>query len=368
MMPSSALHDTAVGYGLRALIEELGASGIGVERLRRAAGLRSLGGTLTQAQRLAVLTAAHELTQDPLLALRAGKRQRVHHFGVYGFALATSPTFGDAFAFGHQHVEFAGAVLRITFRREGDHAVMQSWNPHSLRGLLPFAAEFWRASMVTLKSEILEDRFPSTLMRFPDPRPAHWRAYAELFQCPLEFESETMEWHFDAAVFSRPCPNASSLTANICRDFCEGLIVGEDGESPLLRELRSHVLGNSGRRCTADEAAAALGLSRRTLFRRLAQDGTTFQDLLDQTRASLACEYLENTHLSVSEIAVRCGFEDEANFRKAFTRWRGITPSAWRKVRINDRHLSASRPNSAHQSTPRRIFKQQISSNSNLER
>lgn len=352
-MPPPALRDTAVGHGLQALIEELGALGIDAEKLRRAARLRSLGGTLTQAQRLAVLTAAHELTQDPLLALRAGKRQRVHHFGVYGFALATSPTFGDAFAFGHQHVEFAGAVLRITFRQEGDQAVMQSWNPHSLRGLLPFVAEFWRASMVSLKGEILEDRFPSTLMRFPYPRPAHWRAYAELFQCPLEFESETMEWHFDAAVFSRPCPNASSLTANICRDFCERLIVGEDGESPLLRELRSHVLGNSGRRCTADEAAAALGLSRRTLFRRLAEDGTTFQDLLDQTRASLACEYLENTHLSVSEIAERCGFGDEANFRRAFSRWRTVTPSVWRSSRRNDGHASASRLSYLHQGRPR---------------
>ena len=314
------------------LIDELRTRGVDVKRLRRAAGLRSLGGTLTQAQRLAVLRAAHDLGRDPLLALRAGKRQRVHHFGVYGFALATSPTFGDAFAFGVQHLEFAGAVLRITFRQEGNRGVLQSQNPHSLRDLLPFVAEFWRSSMVTLCGEILEDRFPSTLMCFPYPRPAHWRTYAELFQCPLEFESETMEWHFDAAVLARPCPNASSLTANICRDFCEGLVAGEHGEGPLLRDLRTYVLGNSGRRCTADEAAAALGLSRRTLFRRLAEAGTTFQDLLDQTRALLACEYLENTRLPVSEIAVRCGFGDEANFRKAFTGWRDVSPSAWRKV------------------------------------
>lgn len=302
------------------------------QTLRRVAGLRTLGGTLTHAQRLALLKAAYRLGQDPLLALKAGARQRVHHFGVYGFALATSPTFGDAFAFGTQHLDLAGSLLRITFRQEGERGVLQSWNPLALGSLLPFAAEFWRASMATLMGEILEDRFPSTLMRFPYPRPAHWRAIAEMFQCPLEFEAEAMEWHFDTAVLARPCPNASSLTANICRDFCEGVIAGDDGESPLRRELRSYVLAHSGRRCTADEAAAALGLSRRTLFRRLAEDGATFQDLLDQTRASLACEYLENTRLSVSDIAERCGFGDEANFRKSFTRWRGVTPSAWRKA------------------------------------
>jgi AraC-like DNA-binding protein len=63
-----------------------------------------------------------------------------------------------------------------------------------------------------------------------------------------------------------------------------------------------------------------LGLSRRTLFRLLAEYGTRFQELLDRTRASLACQYLENAHLPVSEIAVRCGFGDEADFRKDFTR------------------------------------------------
>ena len=325
------MQDSAVQYGLQVLIDELGKLGVDAKTLRRAAGLRSLRGTLNRAQRVAVLKAAHDLTRDPLLALRAGKRQRVHHFGVYGFALATSPTFGDALAFGMQNLEFAGAVLRITFRQEGNRGVMQSLNPHPLRDLLPFVAEFWRSSMVALCGEILEDRFRSTLMCFPYPRPAHWRAYAELFQCPLEFESDSMEWHFDAAVLVQPCPNASSLTANICRDFCERLMAGEHGESPLLRDLRTYVLGNSGRRCTADEAAAAVGLSRRTLFRRLAEDGTTFQELLDRTRASLACEYLENTHLPVSEVAMRCGFGDEANFRKAFTRWREATPSAWRK-------------------------------------
>lgn len=329
-MPTIPSSDISIGHGLRALIEELADQGVSREQLQRRAGLRSLASTLTQAQRLSVLRAASELASDPLSALKAGSRQRVHHFGVYGFALATSPTFGQAFAFGRQHLELAGAVLRITFEQRGETGVLQSRNPRALGTLLPFAAEFWRASMVTLLGEILEDRFPSTLMRFPYSRPAHWQAYSDRFGCPLEFEAETMEWHFDARVLDRPCPNASSLTANICQDFCEAVIAGGDGESPLQRELRSYFLGNSGHRCTADEAAAALGLTRRTLFRRLQSEGTAFQNLLDQTRATLACEYLENTRLPVGDIAERCGFGDEANFRKAFARWRDRTPSQWR--------------------------------------
>ena len=203
------------------------------------------------------------------------------------------------------------------------------------RNLLPFVAEFWRSSMVALLGEILDESFPSRRMLFPYPKPDYAHAYPAFFDCPLEFGCDAMEWHFDAAVLAKPCPNASSLTASICQDFCESLTVRSDDDSLLQRELRGFILGNTGRRCTADEAAAALGLSKRTMFRRLSQEGTSFQVLQDQTRDAVAREYLENTRLPVSDIAERCGFGDEANFRKAFLRWRGQTPSKWRR----EKHL-----------------------------
>jgi len=336
MTPSASPDGQSSGYGLRALLDELEAQDVPRAQVLRSAGMRSIGGQLTHAQRLALLKAAKELARDPLTALSAGQRQRVHHFGVYGFALATSPTFGDAFAFGRKHLELAGAVLRISFRQEGASGILQSHNPRALGNLLPFAAEFWRSSMVTLLSEILEERFPSTLMRFPYPRPRHADAYAQIFACPIEFESDLMEWHFDAGVLGKPCPSASALTATICQDFCEAMIASESAATALQRELRSVVLGSGGRRITAKEAAQAVGLSKRTLFRRLSAQGSSFQNLLDQTRAALASEYLENTRLPISEIADRCGFGDEANFRKAFRRWRNTSPSRWRSALTRD--------------------------------
>jgi len=335
MTPNQSLERQPSGYGLGALLDELVAQGMRDQDVFRRAGVRSIAGQLSHHQRLAILKAAKDLSTDPLTAIKAGQRQRVHHFGVYGFALATSPTFGDAFAFGRQNLELAGAVLRISYRQEGHSGIMQSHNPRALGNVLPFAAEFWRSSMVTLLSEILQEPFPSLLMRFPYPRPRHGASYAEAFGCPIEFGSESMEWHFNANVLAEPCPSANSLTANICQDFCEAMIDSGSATTPLQRELRSFMLANSGRRTTSGEAAQAVGLSKRTLFRRLQEQGTNFQSLLDETRASLACEYLENTHLPVSAIAERCGFGDEANFRKAFQGWRSKTPSQWRKSALN---------------------------------
>ncbi|MEP0192047.1 MAG: AraC family transcriptional regulator ligand-binding domain-containing protein [Erythrobacter sp.] len=331
-MPTHSPSQDNSTYGLRVLVEELEVQGITLAQMLRRAEMRSLSGQITHAQRLAVLRAANEMSLDPLTALNAGQRQRVQHYGVYGYALATSPTFGDAFAFGRQNLELAGAVLRITFRKKGGIGILRSHNPAALGSLLTFAAEFWRSSMSALLSEVLGQPFPSTLMRFPYPRPRHAEAYSDVFHCPIEFDADHMEWHFDAHVLQRPCPSAHSLTAHICQDFCETLIANDSSTTPLQRQLRSFILGKTDCRVTADDASQALALSRRTLFRRLGEEGTSFQVLLDQTRASLACEYLENTRLTVGEISERCGYSDEANFRKAFRRWRQKSPSKWRLI------------------------------------
>lgn len=338
MMPSLSPSPTqSIGYGLKALVEELASQSIEERQLLKASGLRSLAGSLTQAQLFAVMKGAQAIARDPLTALKAGTRQRIHHFGVYGFALATSPTFGETFTFFREHAALAGAVLRITYRREGRRGIILSHNPQSLGRTLPFVAEFWRSSMTALAREILGVPFPSLLMRFPYPRPRQAQAYRETFGCPVEFDSDAMEWHFEASVLERPCPSASSLTAHVCQEFCERVIVSDTDGSALQREIRGLVLAHSRRRVTADEAAASLGLSKRTLLRRLGAEKTSFQQLIDQTRAAIACEYLENTELPVSEISERCGYGDEANFRKAFTRWRGRTPAAWRMGRRSPR-------------------------------
>lgn len=343
--PISSRVDNAA-YGLQALSDALSDRGISARRLLKLSQLRSLTGVLTQTQRLALLRAASALCDDPEMALEAGSRQRISHFGVYGYALATSSTMGQAINFGREHMELAGAVLRITYHRDGDVAIFRSHNPRSLGKLLPFVAEFWRSSMVALMSEILEAPFPSLAMYFPYPAPGHAQLYRKYFDCPVHFDADLMEWHFDASVLEAACPNANILTANVCQDFCERIVSGGEQGTPLQRDLRSMMLASAGRRLKSAEAATAQGLSQRSLFRMLAAEGTSFQQLLDETYRSIAQEYLENTSLAVEDIAFRCGFGDGSNFRKAFLRWTGMSPAAWRRE-ISSRILASKLPDTA---------------------
>ena len=103
------------------------------------------------------------------------------------------------------------------------------------------------------------------------------------------------------------------------------------GEAELAREIRATCLNSSGHFPTADEMASRLGLSLRTLHRRLARDGLSYQAVIDDLRRSVAIEFLENTRLSIDQVAGRVGFSDATSFRKAFRKWTRHPPTYYRR-------------------------------------
>lgn len=347
-IPPSGFARTAVTeaagstYGFAALFDEVADQGVAPRELLAGTRIpttwrRRPDRALAHEQRLALFRNAQRLSRRPDTALRAGQRQRISDFGVYGYALATSPTFGDALRFGHEHLVLAGPVLRITFELRGNVGVLRSHNPQSLGSVLPFVAEFWRSSMTALLSRVLEAPFPSKAMYFPYEAPPHVKAYRSTFACPVYFDSDVMEWHFDGSVLDAPCPNASTMTAGIFRDFCERIVSSGEGQTSLQRQVRAVCLDTQGRQATAASVAATLGLSLRTFHRRLRAEGATFQRLLDDVRSSVAIEYLVNTTMPVEEIGNRLGMPDASNLRKAFRRWTGSAPGTYRDKSPSDR-------------------------------
>ena len=154
---------------------------------------------ISHRQRLAIYRNAKRLAKRSDIGLLAGARQRISDYGIYGYAMVSSRTFGDALLFSLDHVTMAGpAVRQISFRIEGTTAILRSHGLDTLGDLLPFAAEFWRSSMTSLFSRVLEAPFPTKRMIFPFPPPPHWRNYERLFNCAIDFDADRMEWHFDA--------------------------------------------------------------------------------------------------------------------------------------------------------------------------
>lgn len=322
--------------GLAALAAELAAQGVSVRELFartgvNAAQLEDPHARISHRQRIAIYRNAKSRARRSDTGLLAGARQRISDYGIYGYAMVSSPTFGEALLFSLDHVTMAGpAVKQISFQVNGDTAILRSHGVDTLGDLLPFAAEFWRSSMTALFSRVLEMPFPTMRMIFPFAPPPHWRNYERLFNCPIDFNAGSMEWHFSADVLERPCPNANPITAKICQQVCDVVMTESPGESELVRKIRVACFNSPERFPSAGVIANELGLSLRTLHRRLAEDGLSYQTIVDGMRRSVATELLENTHLGIEQIAERVGFADAVSFRKAFKKWTGGSPTDFR--------------------------------------
>ncbi|EIM94345.1 AraC family transcriptional regulator [Paraburkholderia hospita] len=322
--------------GLAALAAELAAEGVSVNKLFAHTGvhanqLEDSQARISHRQRLAIYRNAQRLATRADVGLLAGARQRISDFGIYGYAMVSSTTFGDALKFSVENVRMAGAVLQISYSTEGNTGILSSHGLASLGDMLPFVAEFWRSSMTVLFSRVLEAPFPSKRMVMAYPAPPHWRNYERMFDCPVEFGADTMEWHFDVHVLDRPCPNANPITAQICQQLCDRILEERDGIPELPRQIRMACLNAPGVFPSAEKMAAQLGMSLRTLHRRLADDNYSYQTLLNDVRRSLAIEFLENTRLPIDQVAERIGFSDAASFRRSFRKWTGNSPGVYRK-------------------------------------
>lgn len=332
--------------GMGALLAELRDQGIAADAVLKGTGLTERQfadpqGRMSHTQKIAIYRNAQRLSNTPELGLRAGGRQRLSDFSVYGYALVSSPTFADAVALGVRHIKLAGPVLEKRFRVEGDTAIFEGLDVLALGELLPLVSEYWFASVHKLITCVLEAPLPSRLLMLPYARPAHAAAYERVFGCPVRFEAGRMEWHFDAAVLGVSLPNANPITAEMCAQMCERLLHGLPDESDLERSIRTACFNSCGDFPTLDQMATRLGLSARTLQRRLTELGRHYQEIVDEVRTSLAIEFLTQTTLSVDEVSQRVGFSEASNFRKAFRKWTGKAPSEYRIGHVREEPVQA---------------------------
>src|SRR5262249_38168511 len=145
--------------------------------------------------------------------------------------------------------------------------------------------------------------------------------------------SPVMQWRFDASMLDAPLPGANPIMAEMSAGFCSRMLEDFGDESELVKKIREACLNSVGGIPSLVEMADRLHLSSRTLQRRLAETGRSYQDVIDAVRQRLAIEYLERTSMSMEEIAERCGFSDASNFRKAFAKWTGRSTTFYRRGR-----------------------------------
>lgn len=299
----------------------LSGSGLSLEQVSDQATLISFR------QKLAIFQNVLQLTKRPSIGLYAGSHARFSDFGMFGYAVISSATLGDAIELGFKYLKLAGPVLRKCVTVEGDNGLFEGFDVIDLGDLLPFCTEFWFSSINALCSDAMGRPFVSTGIKLPYKKPEYIEEYEKIFNCPIEFNTAVIEWRFDASELSQPVPSANPITVNMCMKTCDDMLQLISQPSDIGQRISQILLESAGRFPGIEKISQEIGMSSRSLRRRLKELDTSYQKILDNTRQAIAIEYLRTTELTVEEIAIRTGFTEASNFRHAFRRWSGKTPA-----------------------------------------
>jgi AraC-like DNA-binding protein len=170
---------------------------------------------------------------------------------------------------------------------------------------------------------------------FEHAAPRDRELFAKFFEAPIEYEAETNAIEFDADVLATPTRLPDPVISEIAVGYLESLerLVSEHLRSASVRTRVAIKNGLHERMPTCGQVARRLGMSERTLRRRLQESGTSFENLGDTVRRNRASELLALTDRPLTDIAFALGFASSSAFSRAFRRWFGLRPSKYRMLR-----------------------------------
>lgn len=269
-----------------------------------------------------------ELASVPGLGLQAGARYQAPTFGVLGFAMLASPTVGDAVdvAVGWFELSFSFSTLVRGFVDGEIRLVLDDAQvPADVR-------EFNMERDIAAIAAMLRPMLPPGTVAFSRvalslPTPAHldlYRPVAGRLGVAPTFGAAATTLVVDPAVLPLPMPQANRRIAELCVRQCAELLQRRRSRAGVAGQVRRQLLA-SGRSADQEGVARALGMSERTLRRKLADEGTSYRELAAETGGMLAEEFLRSG-LTVDQVAGRLGYADASSFTHAFTSWRGVTP------------------------------------------
>lgn len=277
-------------------------------------------------QTLALVDQAVRALEMPYLGLAMGNLMTISHHGMAGVAAITQPTLRGCLecicrlcAELFPPLEMSGRVERD----EGAFVIAENVP------LAPYTHFFFELNMVSFYNcmmHLVGPERPPRRVEFSYPEPAWGHIYRRYFHCPVVFNQAETRIVGDPELADYELPLANRLMAMAAeKTLFENIPTRAIRLLPL--RLRRLLMRYYGAFPSLESAASDLGMSGRTLRRKLAEEGTTYQRELDEVRQKLAKEYFQRGGESVTELAMMLGFADSSAFAKAFRRWTGVSPT-----------------------------------------
>lgn len=268
------------------------------------------------------------------LALLVAERYRPGDYGLVGFVAMTSPSLGEALAQVERYMRLWTDDPGLRLRDDGRLEVVYRTSIVDRPGLHR-ATEATVAEIVHGARLVAQRRVGPREVRFRHPPPAEREgreAFEAFFGAPVLFGQGETEMRFDPAELATPLPEHDAQLGVFLRGLASDAMTSRAPPGALIDRVRETLAEDLRRGVPSSEATARrLAMSGRTLRRRLEEEGTTYREVLDRTRAEMARCYVRDPRVPLSEVAFLLGFSEPSAFNRAFKRWTRLTPGTWRR-------------------------------------
>ncbi|MGW2716815.1 AraC family transcriptional regulator [Streptomyces sp. NPDC001492] len=318
---------------LRYLVRVAGESGVDLQPLLTRVGLDptvmgSAALRVSYRQGSDVIRQAVRLTGDEHLGLRVGAAQHLTAWGLIGLAMMAADTLQDAIETGVRYQNLSGAMTVWSAGWEDAGYVLCADLPDPALDptVAVFLAEEAYSSVVTLTRLSVGAAFAPQAVEFGFPAPRDTRTFDDLFRCPVRFGAAGNRMVFPARWARAGMPGRDPITYASVLEVLEKETASRRDQQDLLEVLEISIAQSLPAVPSFTEQARRHASSERTLRRRLADCGTTYEAIVDGVRREQVEQLLRRPELTLRDITRQAGFADVSALRRAVRRWHGLTP------------------------------------------
>lgn len=265
-------------------------------------------------------------------ALSLGERIQTGQLGAYGYVLRNSTTLGEAYDRLCRYTRLVSDVTVGSLDVDGDRARLHfltrvDLGPEGTR----VCSQIWSAAVASLSKQLTHDRFKLESLQLPFARPDDLSEYRRIFGVEPRFDQSRTVLELDHSQLELPIVHADPKLGAVLVRAAErflGTLPPIDGWANSVREALHRKL--PGEAPTIAGVARSLGVSARTLQRRLHDQALSFRELLDRVRCELGLDYAADPTISTKEMAWLLGYASPGTFVRAFRRWTGMSPVEYR--------------------------------------
>ena len=269
---------------------------------------------------------ARDASQDPFFALREGHHLRAGHLGPLGFAWLASPTLRSALGRLKRFEAMVTDHLSVSMR-ESDEALAVTIDFHNEPVNAGLREDSALAILAAMCRRIAGEDFTPVAVHFQQSTPKDTSEYYALFRCPVHFGAEATRMDFPRQAVDEPLTGGNQQVAASSDEMAVRYLAWRD-RNDIVNRVKTWIIEHLAEgHVTEDQAAAALAMSTRNLNRKLREEETSFREVLNDTRRSLAERLIADPSLSLTEISFMLGFSEASSFSRAFKRWTGTSPS-----------------------------------------